>query len=186
MRVRSTDLPPVKLIEPDVHGDARGYFMETWNLSRYAEAGVDATFRQCNLSRSRRGVLRGLHFQQPNPQGKLVYVIEGEVFDVAVDIRAGSPTFGQWVSANLSDKTFRQLWIPEGFAHGFCTLSETALFAYLCTTEYDPDADRVLRFDEPAVGIEWPLPDPELSKKDRAAPSLDELLNRGLLPEYRG
>lgn len=184
MKVLDTDLAKVKIVEPDVFGDERGFFMETWNRTRYLDAGMDIDCRQTNLSRSRRGVLRGLHFQQPNPQGKLVYVIEGEVLDVAVDIRVGSPDFGRWTAARLSGKNRRQMWVPEGFAHGFCVLSESALFAYGCTTEYDPEADRTLRFDDPAIGVDWPVERPELSDKDRNAPNLDELREAGMLPDY--
>lgn len=184
MNVLDTSLPEVKLIEPDVFGDERGFFMETWNHGRYTEAGIHATFRQANLSSSRRGVLRGLHFQQPRPQGKLVHVLTGEVFDVAVDIRVGSPTFGRWWGTELSGDNHRQLWVPEGFAHGFCVLSERAVFAYLCTTEYDAEADRTLRFDDPRIGVEWPVSGPELSQKDAAAPLLEDLRQRDLLPRY--
>lgn len=184
MKVIDTDLPGVKLVEPDVFGDERGFFMETWNLARYREQGIGLECRQTNLSRSRRGVLRGLHFQQPKPQGKLVYVIEGEVMDVAVDIRVGSPHFGRWTAARLSGDNRRQMWVPEGFAHGFCVLSDSALFAYACTREYDPEADRSLQFDDPDVGVDWPLAEPELSDKDRRAPGLEELRDAGALPEY--
>lgn len=184
MKVTDTDLPGVKLVEPDVFGDERGFFMETWNRTRYAGHGMPIDCRQTNLSLSRRGILRGLHFQQPNPQGKLAYVIQGEVLDVAVDIRVGSPHFGRWTAATLSGDNRRQLWVPEGFAHGFCVLSEQALFAYLCTAEYDPESDRSLRFDDPEIGVDWPLNDPEVSDKDQAAPSLAALRDDGLLPEY--
>lgn len=184
MKVRQTEIHEVLVIEPDVFGDERGFFMETWNRKRYAEAGIDVDFRQTNLSRSRKDVLRGLHYQHPGAQGKLVYVLEGEVFDVAVDLRVGSPTFGRWTGMYLSGDNKKQLWIPEGFGHGFCVTSDWALFGYHCTVEYDPDADRSLRFDEPAIGVEWPVNDPELSRKDREAEALNELLNRGLLPEY--
>lgn len=184
MKVLDTDLPEVKIIEPDVFGDERGFFMETWNRKRYAGAGIEFDCRQTNLSRSRHGVLRGLHFQQPNPQGKLVYVIEGEVLDVAVDIRVGSPNFGRWTAVRLSGDNRLQMWVPEGFAHGFCVLSDSALFAYGCTREYDPDADRSLRFDDPAIGVAWPLDEPELSGKDREAPGLGTLKEAGSLPVY--
>lgn len=184
MRVLDTGLPEVKLIEPQVFRDDRGFFLETWNRHRYAAAGIADSFRQANLSCSRRGVLRGLHFQQPGAQGKLVQVLEGAVFDVAVDIRVGSPDFGRWWGTELSADGGRQVWVPEGFAHGFCVLSERALFTYLCTREYDPEADRGIRFDDPAIGIEWPLSQPELSQKDAALPLLDEMADRGLLPRY--
>lgn len=184
MKVIDTPLPEVKLIEPQVFGDDRGFFLETWNHGRYTEAGIAATFRQANLSFSRRGVLRGLHFQQPNPQGKLVYVLEGAVFDVAVDIRVGSPNFCQWWGTELSDENKRQLWVPEGFAHGFCVTSENALLGYFCTAGYDARVDRVLSFDDPALGIDWPIADPEASAKDSSAPSLDELRTGGALPQF--
>lgn len=185
MKVTDTDLPGVKVVEPAVFGDERGFFMETWNRSRYAEHGIDLDCRQTNLSLSRHGVLRGLHFQHPNPQGKLAYVIEGEVLDVAVDIRVGSPHFGRWTAARLSGDNRRQMWVPEGFAHGFCVLSDRALFAYLCTAEYDPDTDRSLRFDDPDIAVDWPLAEPEVSGKDRKAPTLAELRDQGHLPEYQ-
>jgi len=165
--IEPTPLPGLLKIQPDVFGDARGFFQETWNLRRYTEAGLDRHFVQDNLSYSRRGILRGLHFQNPRPQGKLVYVLEGEVFDVAVDVRADSPTFGQWYGATLSAENHLQLFVPEGFAHGFCVTSEFALFAYKCTDFYNPSAEFSLQWNDPAIGIEWPIQDPELSAKDR-------------------
>lgn len=185
MKVQNTPLSEVKLIEPQVFGDDRGFFLETWNQSRYAEAGLPATFAQANLSSSRRGVLRGLHFQQPQPQGKLVYVLEGEVFDVAVDIRVGSPHFGEWWGTELSAENKRQLWVPEGFAHGFCVTSNRALLGYLCTTEYNAHVDRVLSFDDPVLAIDWPISNPEASAKDSNAPLLNALKADGVLPQYR-
>lgn len=167
MIIESTPLPGLLKIQPDVFGDARGFFKETWNLRRYTEAGLDRHFVQDNLSYSRRGILRGLHFQNPRPQGKLVYVLEGEVFDVAVDVRTDSPTFGQWYGATLSSENHLQLFVPEGFAHGFCVTSEFALFAYKCTDFYNPAAEFSLQWNDPAIGIEWPIEDPELSAKDR-------------------
>lgn len=167
MKVLETKLPGVLIIEPDVHGDARGFFMETWQQKRYAEYGLPANFVQDNLSLSHKGVLRGLHYQDPNPQGKLVYVLQGEVFDVAVDIRRDSPTFGQWVGVTLSSENKRQLYIPEGFAHGFCVTSETALFAYKCTDYYNPQAEHGIIWNDPDIGIEWPVKKPVLSEKDR-------------------
>lgn len=146
--------------------------METWNQARYVEAGLPDTFVQDNLSYSRRGVLRGLHFQNPNGQGKLVYVLQGEVFDVAVDIRRGSPTFGQSASVVLSSDNKRQFYIPPGFAHGFCVTSETALFAYKCTTPYSPKDEGGILWNDPALGLDWPIAEPDLSDKDRAAPAL--------------
>lgn len=167
MIIESTPLPGLLKIQPDVFGDARGFFQETWNLRRYTEAGLDRHFVQDNLSYSRRGILRGLHFQNPRPQGKLVYVLEGEVFDVAVDVRADSPTFGQWYGETLSAENHLQLFVPEGFAHGFCVTSEFALFAYKCTDFYNPSAEFSLQWNDPAIGIEWPIDEPELSAKDR-------------------
>lgn len=183
MRVLATGLEEVKLIEPDVFGDPRGMFMETWNRARYRAAGLDVRFAQSNASRSQRGVLRGLHHQFPAPQGKLVFVLEGEVFDVAVDIRVGSPTFGRWTGHYLSADNHHQLYLPEGFAHGFCVTSESALFCYLCTREYERAADRAIRWDDPAIGIEWPVAKPRLSDKDLRAPLL-EAVPQGLLPRY--
>jgi dTDP-4-dehydrorhamnose 3,5-epimerase len=168
VKVTETKLSGVLLIEPDVYGDNRGYFLETWNAARYREYGLPEKFVQDNLSFSRRGVLRGLHFQNPNPQGKLVYVIQGEVFDVAVDIRLGSPTFGQWVGVTLSSDNKRQLYIPEGFAHGFCVLSDTALFAYKCTDFYNPRAEGGIIWNDPDIGIAWPVSEPIISDKDKA------------------
>lgn len=185
MRIIDTALAGVRIIEPKVFGDDRGFFMETWNQARYAEVGLPAEFVQDNLSFSRRGVLRGLHFQNPNGQGKLVYVLRGEVFDVAVDIRLGSPTFGQSVSAVLSAENRRQFYIPEGFAHGFCVTSDTALFAYKCTTLYDPKSEGSLLWNDPALDIAWPARQPELSDKDRRALTLANF-PRERLPVYAG
>jgi dTDP-4-dehydrorhamnose 3,5-epimerase len=172
MTITPTSLPGVLLIEPRVLGDARGFFMETYHARRYAEAGLDVRFVQDNLSFSRRGTLRGLHYQQPHAQGKLVYVLQGEVFDVAVDIRSGSPTFGRWLGTTLSADNRRQLYVPPGFAHGFCVTSETALFAYKCTDFYDAAAEGSILWNDPAIGITWPVGDPLLSDKDRRAPRL--------------
>ncbi len=175
MKVTPTELPDVLLIEPDVFGDQRGFFMETWNRRRYAQAGLEVDFVQDNLSLSRQGILRGLHYQWPQPQGKLVQVLKGAVFDVAVDIRKGSPTFGRWVGFELSADNHRQLYIPEGFAHGFCVLSETALFAYKCTDFYNPDTERSLLWNDPDLGIAWPVAEPLLSDKDRQGRRLKDL-----------
>ena len=153
-------------IEPKVFGDARGFFLETWNLDRYRAAGLDADFVQDNLSFSRRGILRGLHFQNPKPQGKLLQVLLGEVFDVAVDIRRSSPTFGKWHGLVLSAENKRQFYIPPGFAHGFVVLSETALFHYKCTEVYSPKDEMAIRWDDPDIGVEWPLKEPLLSDRD--------------------
>jgi dTDP-4-dehydrorhamnose 3,5-epimerase len=184
LNVVKTGLPGVLMVEPDVFGDERGFFMESYNRRRYAEHGLEADFVQDNLSYSARGVLRGLHFQNPNPQGKLVSVLQGEVFDVAVDIRVGSPTFGEWVGVTLSAENRRQLYIPEGFAHGFVVTGEAALFHYKCTDFYDPEADGSALWNDPEIGIEWPVEEPVLSGKDRNAPTLRELAAAGRLPEY--
>jgi len=183
MNIESTPLPGVLLIKPDVFGDARGFFLEAWNLRRYREAGLDRDFVQDNVSLSRKGILRGLHFQNPNPQGKLVQVLQGEVFDVAVDIRAGSPTFGRWFGALLSEENHHQLYVPEGFAHGFCVLSDTALFSYKCTDFYNPHAEYSLRWDDPDLGIVWPIDHPVLSAKDQAARYLKDF-PRDTLPAF--
>ena len=183
MRVIATTLTDVKLIEPDVFGDARGYFYEGWNRARYAEHGLDFDVVQTNMSRSANGVLRGLHYQWPNPQGKLVSVLEGEVYDVAVDIRRGSPTFGHWTAAVLSAENKRQMWVPEGFAHGFVVTSEHALFHYLVTTPYDRAADASLRWNDAALAIDWPVAAPSLSDKDTKAPLLADI-PEARLPVY--
>jgi dTDP-4-dehydrorhamnose 3,5-epimerase len=174
MIIETTPLAGLLLVKPDVFGDERGFFQETWNLRRYTEAGLDRHFVQDNLSLSRKGILRGLHFQNPGPQGKLVYVLQGEVFDVAVDVRADSPTFGQWYGATLSAENHHQLFVPEGFAHGFCVTSETALFAYKCTDFYNPKAEFSLLWNDPDIGIEWPIKNPELSEKDQNGQPLSE------------
>ncbi|HEY0180223.1 MAG TPA: dTDP-4-dehydrorhamnose 3,5-epimerase [Dokdonella sp.] len=183
MRIVRTELPGVVVVEPAVHGDALGYFYESYNAARFAEAGLDVRFVQTNVSRSAHGVLRGLHYQWPNPQGKLVHVLDGEVYDVAVDIRAGSPTFGRWAAAILSAENKRHFWIPEGFAHGFLVLSEHATFTYQCTALYDRAADASLRWDDADVAIDWPIAAPVLSDKDRSAPFLAEV-PREKLPPY--
>jgi dTDP-4-dehydrorhamnose 3,5-epimerase len=157
------------VFEPKVFGDARGFFLETWNRSRYREAGLDADFVQDNVSFSRGGILRGLHFQNPNPQGKLLQVLQGEVFDVAVDLRRSSPTFGKWHGLVLSDENKRQFYVPPGLAHGFAVLSETALFQYKCTGLYSPKDELALRWDDPDIGIQWPLKEPLLSERDAKA-----------------
>lgn len=175
MNVTETRLPGVLVIEPKVHGDARGFFVESFSLARYRAAGIDLEFVQDNHSRSRRGVLRGLHAQAVNPQGKLVRCARGEVFDVAVDIDPASATFGQWVGVTLSDENHRQLWIPPGYAHGFLVLSEVADFEYKCTAYYTPEHEIGVVWNDPDVGIDWPLPDPLLSGKDAALPSLATL-----------
>ena len=175
MKWIETDLPGCVVIEPRVFGDNRGFFYESFNMDRLAEHGVTPTFVQGNVSKSSRGVLRGLHYQWPKPQGKFVTVLQGEVWDVAVDIRAGSPTFGRWTGVVLNEENRRHFWIPEGFAHGFVVLSETALFSYLCTATYDPSADAAVRWDDPSLAIDWPVSSPLLSAKDSAAPLLAEV-----------
>lgn len=185
MKVRETPLPGVLMVEPEVFGDGRGLFFETYRAQRYAEAGIPASFVQDNVSLSERGVLRGLHLQNPNPQGKLIYVLEGEVFDVAVDVRVGSPTFARWTGTVLSGENKLQLYIPEGFAHGFCVLSETALFAYKCTDVYTPASELSIIWNDPAIGIEWPVDGPLLSPRDAAAPRLGDI-DPGRLPRYAG
>lgn len=175
MKIAETSLPGCVIIEPAVFGDDRGFFFETWNAERYGERGLPTKFVQSNVSSSSRGVLRGLHYQWPKPQGKLVSVLEGEVYDVAVDIRCGSPHFGQWAAVILSAENKRQFWIPEGFAHGFAVLSERAIFSYLCTAQYDKAADAGVRWDDPAIGIDWPVSEPLLSGKDAIAPLLADV-----------
>ncbi|MCU0835323.1 MAG: dTDP-4-dehydrorhamnose 3,5-epimerase [Chromatiaceae bacterium] len=176
MRVIETELPGVLIVEPRVFGDERGFFLETWQRERYAAAGIPPGMVQDNQSLSRRGVLRGLHIQHPHAQGKLVQVFTGEVFDVAVDLRRGSPSFGRWVGVTLSGEDKRQLWVPPGFAHGFLVTSETALFAYKCSDYYHPETEFSLRWDDPEIGIRWPLDGPpELSTKDQEAPTLAEV-----------
>lgn len=180
MEVFKTSLPGVVIIEPKVFGDERGFFLETFQADRYREqAGIDLPFVQDNHSRSARGVLRGLHFQKTKPQGKLVRVVRGEVFDVAVDIRKGSPTFGQWEGVILSEENKRQFWVPPGFAHGFVVLSDVADFEYKCTDYYDPSDEGSLAWNDPDVGITWPLDkldaEPQLSAKDINAGSLASL-----------
>jgi dTDP-4-dehydrorhamnose 3,5-epimerase len=183
MQITETDLPGVKLVDPKVFGDERGYFLETWAAARYRDAlGVD--FVQDNLSKSRRGTLRGLHLQHPHGQGKLVYVVSGEVFDVAVDVRVGSPSFGRWFGTLLSEANKRQLYVPPGFAHGFCVTSDEAIFAYKCTESYRPDTELTIAHDDPDLGISWPVSTPTLSKKDLAGARLAELPSERL-PSYR-
>lgn len=172
MKVTATRLPGVLLIEPKVHGDDRGFFFESYQSSRYQAAGIPAAFVQDNLSRSVKGTLRGLHFQEPNGQGKLVQVLRGAVYDVAVDVRRSSPHFGQWVGVELTESNHHQLWVPPGFAHGFCVLSESADFLYKCTSLYSPESERGVAWNDPALAIDWPIRQPLLSPKDAAAPLL--------------
>jgi len=175
MNVIRCEIKGLLIIEPDVFGDARGFFLESWSRDRYRATGLDADFVQDNFSLSCRGTVRGLHFQNPRPQGKLVSVWQGEVFDVAVDIRRDSPTFGRWCGVNLSSENKRQFYVPPGFAHGFAVLSETALFHYKCTDLYSPRDERGFRWDDPSVGIVWPVANPTLSRRDAQAPLLKEL-----------
>lgn len=183
MNVLPTRLPGVLLIEPRIFRDDRGYFFETWSRARYQALGLPADFVQDNLSYSRKGVLRGLHYQYPTAQGKFVSVLRGEVFDVAVDIRRGSPTFGQWEGFTLSAENGRQLYVPEGYAHGFMVTSDDALFSYKCTAPYDPSSEGSIVWDDPDLAIAWPLAGPILAAKDRAAPRLNGIAD-DRLPRY--
>lgn len=184
MKVIQTPLPGCVVIEPAVFGDERGAFYETWNAERFAEHGLPTRFVQSNVSTSSRGVLRGLHYQWPRPQGKLVTVLEGEVYDVAVDIRRGSPTFGRWEAVILSAQNKRQFWIPEGFAHGFAVLSERAVFSYLCTDVYVREADAGVAWNDAQIAVDWPISDPQLSDKDQRAPFLADIA-ADRLPVYQ-
>jgi dTDP-4-dehydrorhamnose 3,5-epimerase len=181
MNVIATDIPEVLIIEPKVFGDQRGFFLETYQFRRYAEFGISRPFVQDNMSRSSHGVLRGLHLQNPSPQGKLTGVMGGRVLDVAVDVRIGSPNFGRHVAVELSEENHRQLWVPRGFAHGFVVLSETADFFYKLDGLYSPKDEIVVRWDDPAIGINWGVTNPSLSARDAAAPRLADVKN---LPVY--
>ena len=183
--IRHPTLPEVIIIEPDVFRDGLGHFLETYQDKRYFEFGLPARFVQDNLSCSTRGVLRGLHYQLGRPQGKLVWVVQGEVFDVAVDIRKGSPTFAQWAGVALSADNCRQLYIPEGFAHGFCVISDMATFSYKCTDYYAPEEEHGIHWDDPSLGIAWPISEPILSNKDRNYPFLENIPAEEL-PSFRG
>ena len=182
MKVSETDLPGVVLIAPKVFDDPRGLFYESWSAARYADAGIPGPFVQDNVSRSTHGTLRGLHLQHPHAQGKLVHVLVGEVFDVVVDVRVGSPHFGQWTGVVLSESNRQQFYIPPGFAHGFCVLSEIGLFAYRCTDYYHPEAEITVAWNDPDIGIRWPIAEPSLSRKDRAGAPLSALTDQ--LPPY--
>jgi len=175
LKITETDLPGCVVIEPRVFEDERGFFYESFNLDRLAGHGLAPHFVQGNVSSSQRGVLRGLHYQWPKPQGKYVTVLQGEVWDVAADIRPDSPTFGRWTAVVLTADNRRHFWIPPGFAHGFVVLSETALFSYLCTATYDAAADASIRWDDPMLAIDWPVSSPALSAKDAAAPLLAQV-----------
>lgn len=185
VEVTQTELPGVLILEPKVFGDARGTFFESWQRERYVDLGIPGPFVQDNVSRSRKGVLRGLHYQYPNGQGKLVQVLQGEVFDVAVDIRRGSPTFGKWVGVILSQENALQMWIPEGFAHGFCVTVDATIFAYKCTAYYDPKSEYTLQWNDPSLGIDWPIDAPELADKDRNGMLLRDLGDQQL-PHFTG
>jgi dTDP-4-dehydrorhamnose 3,5-epimerase len=175
MDVITTALPGVLLVRPRVFRDSRGAFLESWHRDRYVRAGIPATFVQDNAAFSRRGVIRGLHYQYPEPQGKLVMVLHGTVLDVVVDIRQGSPAFGKWLGAELSSENGHQLWIPEGLAHGYAVLSDSAVVAYKCTRSYNPAGDAAIRYNDPALGIDWGVVDPVLSDRDSAAPLLSDV-----------
>lgn len=177
MRFLPTAIPEVIVVEPVVYGDERGFFMETWHQERFKAGGINAHFVQDNHSRSRKEILRGVHYQIEQPQGKLVRVVTGRVFDVAVDLRHSSSSFGQWVGVELSDDNHRMLWVPPGFGHGFYVLSEQADFVYKCTDYYAPEHERCIRWDDPDLGIDWPIPDysrPLVSEKDAAGRRLPE------------
>lgn len=183
MNVIETKLPGVLILEPVVFGDERGYFLETWSATRYEDAGIPGPFVQDNISFSRKGILRGLHFQYPQSQGKLVQILSGEVVDVAVDIRVGSPTFGQWVAEVLSGTNHRQMYAPPGFAHGYCVTSETALFSYKCTDFYNPETEGGIIWDDPDLGIDWRVHEPVLSPKDAGYGRLKDI-GRDELPPF--
>jgi dTDP-4-dehydrorhamnose 3,5-epimerase len=183
LKIAPTSLPDVLLAEPQVFEDSRGFFLETFHAPKYREVGIERPFVQDNWSYSRRGVLRGLHYQLHNAQDKLVFVTIGEIHDVAVDIRIGSPTFGQWFSTRLSGRNKRQIYVPRGFAHGFCVLSQEAHVNYKCTDIYTPGDEYGVRWDDPALGIDWPISDPLLSNKDQRYDCLNQI-PRAQLPVY--
>ena len=185
MNVIKTKLPGVIVIEPDVYKDDRGFFLETWNQKRYEDAGIRVLFVQDNVSFSQKGILRGLHFQNPHSQGKLVQVLSGEVLDIAVDIRVGSPTFGQWIGELLSGENHKQMYIPGGFAHGYCVTSETALFSYKCTDFYNPATEHGIFWNDPDLDIDWPVEEPLLSPKDAGYSGLKDLPPE-TLPHFGG
>lgn len=183
MKFLPTRLPEVLVVEPDVYRDQRGWFLETYHVQKYQDAGILPPFVQDNCSSSVRGTLRGLHFQMTRPQGKLIRVIRGEIFDVAVDIRKGSPTFASWVGVTLSAEDFRQIYVPIGFAHGFCVLSDVAEVEYKCTDIYAPGGEVTIRWNDPHIGIQWPIEQPLLSPKDAAGQVLDDLSDH--FPDYQ-
>ncbi len=182
MKIIETSLPDVVVLEPKVFGDQRGFFMETYHAQRYKELGIEQTFVQDNHSRSRRGVLRGLHYQLVQPQGKLVSVVRGEVLDIALDIRKSSPTFGQWCAVTLNDINHRQMYVPPGFAHGFVVISETVDFVYKCTDYYHPQSERGIMWNDPELNIDWSIPLDEilLSEKDKNHPPLSKVAEEDL------
>lgn len=184
MTVTDTPLPGVKVVHPKVHRDERGFFLETYHERRYAEHGIHTPFVQDNHSRSGRGTLRGLHMQVTALQAKLVRVLTGEIFDVAVDVRVGSPTFGQWFGTNLSADNFAQMFVPAGFAHGFAVVSDVAEVEYKCSAFYDAADEIAIRFDDPAIGVAWPVSAPTLSRRDTEALPLADMMAR--LPRYDG
>ena len=184
MRFAPTELPGVIVVEPDVHRDGRGFFLETYHADKYRSGGIDGPFVQDNQSQSAAATLRGLHLQVRRPQGKLIRVIQGEIFDVAVDVRRGSPTFGRWVGVTISADNFRQCYVPPGFAHGFCVVSAMAQVEYKCTDLYDPASEIGIAWNDPALAIAWPVNEPLLSERDRRHPSLARLLD--LLPAWSG
>jgi dTDP-4-dehydrorhamnose 3,5-epimerase len=178
VRFVQTDLPGVLVIEPDVYQDPRGFFLETYHAAKYRDGGIAAPFVQDNHSRSIRGTLRGLHLQPGRPQGKLIRVVEGEIYDVAVDVRRRSPTFGRWVAVTLSAANFKQCYVPPGFAHGFCVLSQDAQVEYKCTDLYEPASEIGVAWNDPTLSIPWPIAQPLLSDRDRRNPTLAELIER--------
>lgn len=184
MDVQETSLPGVLLITPKVFGDQRGFFQETFSQSRYERNGIVKPFIQDNHSRSEKGVLRGLHYQLRNPQGKLVTVIRGAVYDVAVDIRVGSPTYKKWYGVELNDTNHYQLYVPPGFAHGFVVISDVVDFIYKCTEYYDPKDEQGIIWNDPEIGVEWPIETPRMSQKDQINPTLKELARQNALPLY--
>ena len=183
MKFLPTQLPGVLIVEPDVYRDQRGWFVETYHVQKYQEAGIPLPFVQDNCSSSVHGTLRGLHLQLTRPQGKLIRVIRGEIFDVAVDVRRGAPTFASWVGVNLSGQDFKQIYIPPGFAHGFCVLSDVAEVEYKCTDVYAPGGEVTIRWDDPRIAIQWPIERPLLSTKDAAGQLLNDLGDQ--LPDYQ-
>lgn len=185
MQWKTSKIPGLYVIEPRVFGDSRGYFLETFAVERYRQLGIAETFVQDNLSRSRQGTLRGLHLQNPHGQGKLVSAVVGAVWDVAVDVRVGSPTFGQWEAFELSEENHRQVYVPPGCAHGFIVLSETALFSYKCTDTYHPECELGVAYDDPDIAVAWPIAAKELSERDKKHPRLNDI-DQAKLPVFVG